>query len=177
MPERILPGLGLRAFYDPGQTDWGAPLSEYLRRLSALVQARAVSRGTTLQAAGDAGDIFIVPPGAAENANALAVWEGPPGSEAWVFLTPQPGWRAFVADEGGFAWFDGTAWVAEAAGGGGGAAPFQGALTRMTATHVQSTVNAWVPLEWDAVSYDSLGFWSGSTPALLTVPAGVTRVR
>jgi hypothetical protein len=23
MPERIMPGLGLRAFYDPGQRNWG----------------------------------------------------------------------------------------------------------------------------------------------------------
>jgi len=33
MPERIMPGLGLRAFYEPGQRDWGTSVSEDLRRL------------------------------------------------------------------------------------------------------------------------------------------------
>ena len=42
MPERIMPGVRLRAFYDPGQRNWGTSLSEDLRRLSLLVQARAV---------------------------------------------------------------------------------------------------------------------------------------
>ena len=52
MPERILPGLGLRAFYDPGQRNWGTSLSEDLRRLSALVQPRATSRSTALPGTG-----------------------------------------------------------------------------------------------------------------------------
>ncbi|MFT5345582.1 MAG: hypothetical protein ACI95S_001318, partial [Dinoroseobacter sp.] len=43
MPERILPGLGLRAFYEPGQRDWGDQVSVDLRLVSALVQARALS--------------------------------------------------------------------------------------------------------------------------------------
>ena len=47
MPERILPGVGLRAFYDPGQRNWGTSLSEDLRRLSALVQPRATSRSAS----------------------------------------------------------------------------------------------------------------------------------
>ena len=45
MPERIMPGVRLRAFYDPGQRNWGTSLSEDLRRLSLLVQARAVEAG------------------------------------------------------------------------------------------------------------------------------------
>ncbi len=73
MPERILPGLGLRAFYDPGQRSWGTSVSEDLRALSALVQARALSRSTALPGSGNAGDISLVPDDAAEHAECSLV--------------------------------------------------------------------------------------------------------
>lgn len=111
MAERIMPGLGLRAFYTPGQRDWGTSVSEDLRALSVLVQARARSRSTALPPSGAPGDIFIVPPGAAANANALALWDGAPGTEAWVFLPPQPGWQVWVSDEARHLRFTGGAWV------------------------------------------------------------------
>ena len=111
MPERIMPGLGLRAFYDPGQQNWGANVSEDLRRLSVLVQARAISRATTLPVTGSAGDIWLVPAGATSNANAVAIWDGAVGAEAWVFLTPQTGWQVWIADEARHVRFDGTAWT------------------------------------------------------------------
>ena len=112
MPERILPGLGLRAFYDPGQRDWGTSVSEDLRTLSVLVQARALSRLAPLPASGAPGDVRIVPDDAAENANALALWDGPEGAEDWVFLAPQPGWQVWIADETRHVRFNGTGWVA-----------------------------------------------------------------
>jgi hypothetical protein len=111
MPERIMPGLGLRAFYDPGQRNWGTSVSEDLRRLSVLVQARALSRSIALPASGNAGDIYIVPEGAPANADDLALWDGEPGSETWVFLSPQPGWQVWIADEARHVRFTGAAWV------------------------------------------------------------------
>jgi len=111
MPERIMPGLGLRAFYDPGQRDWGTSVSEDLRALSVLVQARARSRSTALPASGAPGDIFVVPQGAAANANALVLRDGAPGDEAWVFLSPQEGWQVWIADEARHLRFTGGAWV------------------------------------------------------------------
>ena len=111
MPERIMPGLGLRAFYDPGQQNWGTNVSEDLRRLSVLVQARAISRATTLPVTGSAGDIWLVRAGATSNANAVAIWDGAVGAEAWVFLTPQTGWQVWIADEARHVRFDGTAWA------------------------------------------------------------------
>ncbi|PQO22063.1 hypothetical protein C2I36_15065 [Rhodobacteraceae bacterium WD3A24] len=116
MPERTMPGLGLRAFYDPGQGDWGTTVSEDLRKLSALVQLSAKSRTTTLPASGTAGDIYIVPSGAASNANDIALWDGPSGSEAWVYITPAEGWEAWVEETGERVRFDGSGWVP--AGGG-----------------------------------------------------------
>lgn len=111
MPERIMPGLGLRAFYDPGQRNWGTSVSEDLRRLSVLVQARALSRSIALPASGSAGDIYIVPEGAPSDAGALALWDGEPDAEAWVFLSPQPGWQVWIADEARHVRFTGAAWV------------------------------------------------------------------
>ena len=111
MPDRILPGLGLRAFYDRGQRDWGETLSEDLRRLSVLVQARALSRSTALPVTGSAGDIYLVPADAPADANALALWDGAPGAETWVPLAPEPGWEVWVADEGLRVRYDGTAWA------------------------------------------------------------------
>ena len=112
MPERTMPGLGLRAFYDPGQSDWGATVSADLRKLSAVVQLAALSRTTSLPGSGSSGDIYIVPAGAASNAGDIALWEGPSGSEAWVYITPTAGWEAWVADAGERVRFDGTDWVA-----------------------------------------------------------------
>lgn len=111
MPERIMPGLGLRAFYDPGQRNWGLSLSEDLRLVSALVQARATSRSTALPVTGSAGQIVIVPDGAASNAGDLALWDGAPGAEAWVYLAPQDGWQIWLADEARHVRFTGGAWV------------------------------------------------------------------
>jgi hypothetical protein len=113
MAERILPGLGLRGFYDAGQRNWGTPLSEDLRRLSALVQPRATSRTTALPATGTAGQIMIVPANAAQNANALALWDQVAGTSAWVYLPPQIGWLVWIADEARFVRFTGGAWIDE----------------------------------------------------------------
>lgn len=111
MPERIMPGLGLRAFYNPGQRDWGTSLSEDLRRLSVMVQARAASRSNPLPITGSTGQILIVPAAAGANANALALWDGEVGAEAWVLLTPQVGWQVWITDEARSVRFSGGAWV------------------------------------------------------------------
>ena len=112
MPERIMPGLGLRAFYDPGQRNWGTSLSEDLRRLSALVQPRATSRTAALPATGTAGQIAIVPAAASANANALALWDqSPAGAAAWVYLPPQEGWQVWVTDEARFVRFAAGVWL------------------------------------------------------------------
>ena len=57
------------------------------------------------------GDILIVPAGASANAHAIALWDGAPGAEAWVFLAPQEGWQVWIADEARHARFMAGAWV------------------------------------------------------------------
>jgi hypothetical protein len=111
MPERIMPGLGLRAFYDPGQRNWGSTLSEDLRLLSILVQARALSRSTGVPVSGNSGDIYIVPANAPAHADTLAIWEGEPDAEDWLYLPPQEGWQVRILDEARDLRFSGGAWA------------------------------------------------------------------
>jgi hypothetical protein len=53
--------------------------------------------------------------------------------------------------------------------------PFQGALAVKTATQAIAA-SVTTPISYDAVGYDTMGFWSAGTPTRLTVPAGITRV-
>ena len=157
MPERIMPGLGLRAFYDPGQRNWGTSLSEDLRALSVLVQARALSRLAPLPASGNAGDITLVPADAAANANALALWDGVPGAEDWVFLAPQPGWQVWIVDETRHVRFDAGAWVE---------VPRPGVVPIRTLTATAHTL--------ELTDSGSILETTGASTATVTIPAEAT---
>ena len=157
MPERIMPGLGLRAFYDPGQRNWGTSLSEDLRALSVLVQARALSRLAPLPASGNAGDITLVPADAAVNANALALWDGVPGAEDWVFLAPQPGWQVWIVDEARHVRFDAGAWVE---------VPRPGVVPIRTLTATAHTL--------ELTDSGSILETTGASTATVTIPAEAT---
>jgi hypothetical protein len=154
MPERIMPGLGLRAFYDPGQRNWGTSLSEDLRRLSALVQARAASRTTPLPTTGSTGQLLIVPAAAGTNANALALWDqSPAGAAAWIYLPPQEGWQVWVADEARHVRFTAGAWVE---------VPRPGIVRIRTLTATNQTL--------EAVDLGSIIETTGSSAVTVTIP-------
>jgi hypothetical protein len=94
-----------------GQAQKHVTHNEALRLLDALVQASVASRAlATPPPAPAEGECHIVAAGAA------GVWSGQAGAlasfadGAWTFLTPAASWWLFVADEGRFAFFDGTAW-------------------------------------------------------------------
>ena len=157
MPERIMPGLGLRAFYDPGQRNWGESLSQDLRRLSALVQARATSRTTPLPTTGGAGQIAIVPAAASTNANAVALWDEIAGTAAWVFLTPQDGWQIWIADEARHVRFTAGAWVE---------VPRPGVVTIRTLTGINHTL--------EAIDLGSILETTGSSAVTVTIPTEAT---
>ena len=158
MPERIMPGLGLRAFYDPGQRNWGTSLSEDLRRLSALVQARAASRTTPLPATGSAGQMLIVPAAAGANANALALWDqSPAGAAAWVYLTPQDGWQVWITDEARHVRFTAGSWVE---------VPRPGIVRIRTLTATSHTL--------EAVDLGSILETTGSSAVTVTIPTDST---
>ncbi|MGO4909975.1 DUF2793 domain-containing protein [Pseudorhodobacter sp. W20_MBD10_FR17] len=153
MPERIMPGLGLRAFYDPGQRNWGTSVSEDLRRISALLQARAASRSTPLPTTGSAGQILIVPAAAGANANAVALWDEIAGFPAWVFLPPQEGWQVWIADEALHVRFTGGAWVE---------VPRPGVVRIRTLTGASHTL--------EAVDLGSIIEATGSSAVTVTIP-------
>jgi hypothetical protein len=158
MPERIMPGLGLRAFYDPGQRNWGTSLSEDLRRLSALVQARVASRTTPLPTTGSTGQMLIVPAAAGANANALALWDqSPAGAAAWVYLTPQEGWQVWVADEARHVRFTAGSWVE---------VPRPGIVRIRTLTGTSYTL--------EAVDLGSIIETTGSSAVTVTIPTEAT---
>jgi hypothetical protein len=157
MPERIMPGLGLRAFYDPGQRNWGTSLSEDLRLVSTLLQARAASRSTPLPASGSAGQILIVPAAAGANANAVALWDEVDGTAAWVFLPAQDGWQFWIADEARHVRFAGGAWVE---------VPRPGVVRIRTLTATSHTL--------DASDLGSIIETTGSSAVTVTIPDEAT---
>lgn len=158
MPERIMPGLGLRAFYDPGQRNWGTSLSEDLQLLSALVQPRATSRTAALPATGTAGQIAIVPAAAGANANALALWDqSPAGAAAWVYLPPQEGWQVWIVDEARHVRFTAGAW---------GEVPRPGIVHIRTLTATSHTL--------EAVDLGCIIETTGSSAVTVTIPPEAT---
>ena len=95
----------------PAQAQKHVTVNEALARLDALALLVLEGRGT------------LEPPAAAIEGQAWALgaapsgdWDGQGGRIAvrlgggWIFATPRAGWRAWVADEGVQAVFDGSAW-------------------------------------------------------------------
>ncbi len=104
--------LGL-PYLMPAQAQKHVTVNETLRRLDALVQLCVTSRDIGEQPETPAaGAAYILPPDASG-----AAWTGQPADTiavyqdgAWAFFTPHTGWRAFLADAGEGAVFDGAAW-------------------------------------------------------------------
>jgi hypothetical protein len=107
-------------YIQPAQAQKHVTHNEALRRLDALVQLAVDSRAVTDPPVDPAdGARFIVASGATGD------WAGQDGSVAlnvgggWLFLTPNTGWQAWVADEAVAVTWTGSLWQA----GGGGAVP------------------------------------------------------
>ena len=117
---RALPGLGLTGFWPLGNSGWKPGMDVNLQTLSALVCGAVVSRTASLPGSPALGSVYIVPAGAPSNANRLAIWDGAPGAEAWVYLLPKAGWHFYVVDESLNVQWNGTSWAVFAGPGGGG---------------------------------------------------------
>ncbi len=98
-------------FLAPSQAQKHVTVNEALARLDAAVQMTVRSRTLAVPpAAANDGDTFLVPEGA------VNAWAGRSGEVAvrqnggWIFLRPQPGWRAFVESEAVFVLHDGEVW-------------------------------------------------------------------
>lgn len=120
--ERALPGgAALEGYFTPGSDSWHGDggLDENWRKIGAGLASDLVvkSRTTVLPGSGSIGDIYIVRDDDGTNPNKIAVWDGPAGSEAWVFYPPYEGLRAYVQDGANPAkklvFWDGTAWASQ----------------------------------------------------------------
>ncbi|MEL6645101.1 MAG: DUF2793 domain-containing protein [Pseudomonadota bacterium] len=131
----------------PAQAQKHVTVNEALARVDALVQMTLASRSVVVPPiAPDEGAVFAVPGGA------VNAWEGQDGALAlflnggWVFLTPQVGWRGWIADEGVPCVFDGVAWQA-----GQGAVSENGAAMLSRVVEIDHTVGSGVSSETNAV--------------------------
>lgn len=107
MAERALPGIGLIGYADHLADNWDAWMNTNLRTISAVLGGAVLSASTALPGSPTDGDIYIVPTGAPSHANDVAIRD----AGAWVYLTPQEGWRFYVKDTDQTAIFDGTIWT------------------------------------------------------------------
>ena len=124
MGETVKLGLPL---VEASQAQKHVTVNEALARVDALTQLTLASRSVTA-APGTPGEgaAYAVPQGVS------GAWAGQDGRVAlwlnggWAYLAPRPGWRAWVADEGAPAIFDGVDWLS----GTGAVSPNGAALTQ-----------------------------------------------
>ena len=114
MAPRTLPGLGLSGFWALGEDGWNTGADQNWLKISVLVQLSVISRITALPGSPSNGDIYIVPADAISEPNKVAVRD----NGAWVYMTPQEGWRGWVRDTDELVVFDGAAWVVSGGSGG-----------------------------------------------------------
>lgn len=157
--ERTLPGLGLTGFWDLG-SGYKGQMDTNLRLLSALVQLSVKDRDAALPGSPSTGDIYIVESTDSTHPNEIAIWDGEPGSEAWVYVSPGEGWIAYVEDEALHYLYDGSAWVTLNSGG-------SGSMDQTEETGAFSVTNAM--LAGDVVKRANF-----SAAADVTVPSGLT---
>ncbi|MFV2003067.1 MAG: DUF2793 domain-containing protein [Paracoccaceae bacterium] len=110
----ITPRLGL-PLLQAAQAQKHVTVNEALVLLDAVGQLSLLSVSITLPPTlANDGDCYGVPVGSVNE------WAGRDGEVAiysnggWVFVAPQTGWQAWVADQSAPAIFDGTGWVAGA---------------------------------------------------------------
>lgn len=93
--ERILPGLGLTAYYLLGDNSWKPGVDENFRKLSFLAQASVLDVAATEPGSPSVGDAYIATgawgPAAVDD---LVIWEFNVDAvtEEWVKYTPSNGW-------------------------------------------------------------------------------------
>lgn len=116
MPSRALPGLGLIGFFDLGEDGWDDEMSNNLRVLSALVQARVLDIVDADPGAPANGDIYFFSDAHPTNAEKLAIRD----NGAWVYIPAFAGMLIYNIADDTYYTFDGADLVEFAGGGGGG---------------------------------------------------------
>lgn len=159
---RDLPNLGLKGGYNIGEDDWGDDQNANLLKLSVLVQGGVTEIAPDVPGTPTPGTVLILDETNATNPNAVAVFEGPVGEEAWSYFEPAPGWLLWDNDQAAYVTFDGTAWAVLETGGGGADYPdFAGNAGKVLAVNDEE----------DGVEWVGAGGASGATLLVGTPPA------
>jgi len=129
--------LGL-PLVQPSQAQKHVTVNEALVRLDALAQLTLISRSTVTPPVGPSeGASYAVP------VAATGAWSGADGqvtiyvNGGWAIVSPKPGWRGWVADEGVPVVFDGNDWIA-----GAGSFSGNGAGLTFRVVEIDHTVTA-----------------------------------
>lgn len=108
MASRIVPGIGLKAFWALGEDNYKSEMDTDLLTLSVLTQGRVISKVAATPGGPTDGDIHLFDETHATQPNKIAVRD----NGAWVYLTPLTGWMMYNVATGKFERFNGTAWSA-----------------------------------------------------------------
>lgn len=119
MPAREFPNLGLMGGFDPHENGWDDEMNLNLLKMSVLTQGTVIDKVAAEPGVVTAGAVYLLDETNATNPNAIAVYDGPTGEEAWVYFIPEDGWLLFNQAEGYYEKFDGTIWAELETGGGG----------------------------------------------------------
>ena len=100
------------AYLEAAQSQKHVTVNEALSGLDVLVQLSVLDRDLTAPPGSPVeGDRYLVAAGAtgawAGQAGKIAAWQ----AGAWMFHTPRNGWKAWVADEAAFVFYDAGAWT------------------------------------------------------------------
>lgn len=101
--ERVLPGLGLTAFWVYGDDGYNTDMDNNLRKLSVIAQLSVLSRVGALPGSPIDGDIYLLTTDGSINAR---------DDGAWVSYAPEAGWLAHVLDEQAYYFYNGSVWGA-----------------------------------------------------------------
>jgi hypothetical protein len=99
-------------YLEAAQSQKHVTVNEALNGLDVLVQLGVLDRDLTAPPGSPVeGDRYLVAAGAtgawAGQADKIAAWQ----AGAWMFHTPRNGWKAWVADEAAFVFYDAGAWT------------------------------------------------------------------
>lgn len=119
--------LGLLVHGNQGEAHYDE-FMRFLRGVDALVMPVVADKDlSTPPGSPSNGDKYIVASGAtgawSGKENKIAVYSTK--LTAWEFFTPKAGWNLYVADEGKFYYYTGSAWAELVTGGSGGASVLQ----------------------------------------------------
>lgn len=107
MAARTLPGLGLSADWNLGETGWKDANDTNLLKISVLLGGAAADLAAAVPGSPSEGDIVILDENHVTYPNQVAVYD----EAAWTYFSVPTGTIMFLDDEAAHRWFNGTLWT------------------------------------------------------------------